>query len=424
MMRFKSLSQRPRHFNNFTGLKVEEFKKLQESIKTDWQQARLARLKTHRIRKIGGGRKPKLDNLEDRLLVFLIYAKLYPSYLLLEYLFSLDESTICRIVQEFLPLLSEKIIINRQGKKITTLEELREVIPDLDEVLIDTTEQRVPRPVKKRARKKDLFDWRKLVKTIKSVKDEVQIGIVGKYFITGDFVLSDVYISVIEAIKHAAWHHNKKPVLSWLNSEEYEKDVAKLKELKQFDGIIVPGGFGSRGVEGKIKAIQHCRENKIPYLGLCYGMQMAVVEFARNVCGLIEAHTTEIDSKTPHPVIHIMEEQEGLVKERKCGGTMRLGAHPCVLSKKSISYRAYGRRNISERHRHRYEFNNAYREQFEKAGMILAGTSPDNRLVEIIEIKGHPFFVGTQFHPEFKSRPLKPHPLFRQFIAACLKARG
>lgn len=271
-----------------------------------------------------------------------------------------------------------------------------------------------------RTRQKDLKDWRKLVKVIKTVKDEVRIGIVGKYFTTGSFVLSDAYISVIEAIKHAAWYHNKKPVLVWLNSEEYEKDPAKLKELKQLDGVIVPGGFGSRGVEGKIKTIKYCRENKIPYFGLCYGMQMAVVEFARNVCGLNSANTTEIDSKTKHPVIHIMDEQRELVKEKKYGGTMRLGAYPCVLSKRSISYRAYGRRNISERHRHRYEFNNAYREQFEKAGMILAGTSPDNRLVEIIEVKDHPFFVGTQFHPEFKSRPLKPHPLFREFIKATI----
>ncbi len=274
-----------------------------------------------------------------------------------------------------------------------------------------------------RTRRKDLADWRRLVKTIKTVKDEVRIGIVGKYFTTGEFVLSDAYISVIEAVKHAAWHYSKKPVILWLNSEEYEKDQARLKELKQLDGVIVPGGFGSRGVEGKIKTIKYCRENKIPYFGLCYGMQLAVVEFARNVCGLNGANSTEIDPKTPHSVIHIMRDQEGLVKEKKYGGTMRLGAWPCVLNRKSISYRAYGRRNISERHRHRYEFNNAYREQFEKAGMILAGVSPDNRLVEIIEISDHPFFVGTQFHPEFKSRPLRPHPLFKEFIKSCVQTK-
>lgn len=271
-----------------------------------------------------------------------------------------------------------------------------------------------------RARQKDLTDWKKLVKTIKTVKEEVRIGIVGKYFTTGNFVLSDAYISVIEALKHASWAHNHKPVLFWLNSEEYEKDPAKLKELKQLDGIVVPGGFGSRGVEGKIKVIQYCRENKIPYFGLCYGMQMAVVEFARNVCGLIDANTAEINPKTTNPIIHIMEEQSDLIKNKKYGGTMRLGAYPCVLNKKSLSYKAYGQKIISERHRHRYEFNNAYREQFEKAGLTIAGTSPDGKLVEIIEIKDHPFFVGTQFHPEFKSRPLKPHPLFREFIKAAI----
>lgn len=274
-----------------------------------------------------------------------------------------------------------------------------------------------------RARQKDLSEWKKLVKTIKTAKEEVHIGIVGKYFTTGDFVLSDAYISVIEAIKHASWAHNHKPVLTWLNSEEYEKDPSKLKELKKLDGIIVPGGFGARGVEGKIKAIQYCRENKIPYFGLCYGMQMAVVEFARNICGLADANTAEINPKTSNPIIHVMEEQNDLIKNKKYGGTMRLGAYPCVLDKKSVSYKAYGQKNISERHRHRYEFNNIYREQFEKAGLVIAGTSPDNSLVEIIEIKDHPFFVGVQFHPEFKSRPLNPHPLFKEFISACLKSR-
>jgi len=284
--------------------------------------------------------------------------------------------------------------------------------------------QRILSKFNMRARQKDLAEWKKLVKIIKTAKEEVHIGIVGKYFTTGNFVLSDAYISVIEAIKHAAWAHNRKPVLTWLNSEEYERDPSKIKELKNLDGVIVPGGFGSRGVEGKIKAIQYCRENKIPYFGLCYGMQMAVVEFARNICGLADANTAEINPKTTNPIIHIMEEQGDLVKNKKYGGTMRLGAYPCVLNKKSLSYKAYGQKNISERHRHRYEFNNSYREQFEKAGLVIAGASPDNSLVEIIEIKNHPFFVGVQFHPEFKSRPLHPHPLFKEFISACLKSRG
>jgi len=339
------------------------------------------------------------------------------------------------IQPDFILCRAEKPLDEPRKRKISIFCSMdkRDIIsaPDIDTVYEvplnfekEKLGQRILSKFYMRTRQKDLIEWRRLVKIIKTATDEVNVAIVGKYFTTGDFVLSDVYISVIEAVKHAAWLHKRKPIISWLNSEEYEKNPAKLKELKQYDGVIVPGGFGSRGVEGKIKAAQFCRENKIPYLGLCYGLHMAVIEFARNVCGLAEANTTEINPKTPHPVIHIMEEQKELLKDKKYGGTMRLGAYPCVLNKKSTSYKTYGQRHISERHRHRYEFNNAYREQFEKAGMILAGISPDNRLVEIIEVKGHPFFVGTQFHPEFKSRPLKPHPLFREFIVACLKSRG
>jgi CTP synthase len=267
---------------------------------------------------------------------------------------------------------------------------------------------------------KDLKEWQELVATIKKTKEKVNIGIVGKYFATGDFTLADSYISVIEAIKHAAWLNGRQPVLCWINSEEFEKDSNKLAELKKYDGIIVPGGFGSRGVEGKISAIKYCRENNIPYLGLCYGMQLATIEFARNVAGLAKANTTEIDSQTPYPVIHTMADQVKKIEQKKMGGTMRLGAYPCVLSKDSISYKAYGQKEISERHRHRYEFNNEYRKLLEEKGLRIAGTSPDNNLVEIIEVPNHKFFVGTQFHPEFKSRPLKPHPLFREFIKAAI----
>jgi CTP synthase len=267
---------------------------------------------------------------------------------------------------------------------------------------------------------RDLKDWEKLVETIKAPKEKVNIGIVGKYFATGNFTLSDSYISVIEAIKHAAWANNRQPVLCWVNSEEFEKDPAKLAELKKYDGIIVPGGFGARGIEGKIQAIKYCRENNIPYLGLCYGMQLATIEFARDVAGLENANTPEVDENTPYPVVHTMEDQIEKIKTRKMGGTMRLGAYPCVLNKDSVSYKAYGQKEISERHRHRYEFNNQYRKLLEEKGLRIAGTSPDNNLVEIIEVPGHKFFVGTQFHPEFKSRPLKPHPLFRDFIKAAI----
>lgn len=267
---------------------------------------------------------------------------------------------------------------------------------------------------------KDLKEWRNLIDTIKSAKEKVNIGIVGKYFATGNFTLSDSYISVIEAIKHAAWANNRQPVLCWINSEEYEKDPTKLAELKKYDGILVPGGFGARGIEGKIQAIKYCRENNIPYLGLCYGMQLATIEFARHVAGLENANTPEVNENTPYPVVHTMEDQIEKIKTHKMGGTMRLGAYPCVLTKDSVSYRAYGQKEISERHRHRYEFNNKYRKLLEEKGLLIAGTSPDNNLVEIIEVPGHKFFVATQFHPEFKSRPLKPHPLFKEFIKAAI----
>jgi CTP synthase len=207
----------------------------------------------------------------------------------------------------------------------------------------------------------------------------------------------------------------------WLNSETYEKNPSKLNELKKLDGVIVPGGYGSRGVEGKIKAIEYCRKNKIPYLGLCYGMQLATIEFARNVCGLKDANTTEINPKTKNPVIGLMEEQKRLLQEKHYGGSMRLGAYGCRLKKGTTSYRAYGKPNVSERHRHRYEFNNEYRQMMEKKGLVVAGVNPERDLVEIIELKNHPFFVATQFHPEFKSRLLRPHPLFREFVRVATK---
>jgi len=280
---------------------------------------------------------------------------------------------------------------------------------------------RILRKFDMRARRKDLRDWTRLVKTIKTAGKTVTVGVIGKYFSTGDFVLSDVYISVLESIKHAAWFHGVQPKIVWLNSEEFEKNPEKLKQLSELDGVVIPGGFGSRGVEGKVAAIRYVREKKIPYLGLCYGMQMAVVEFARNVCGMKEANTAEIAPGVIHPVIHIMPEQEKIVAAKKYGGTMRLGAYPCVLHPKSLSRKAYGAARISERHRHRYEVNNEYREKYESKGLLIAGTSPDKKLVEIIEVPDHPFFVGTQFHPEFKTRPLRPHPLFREFIRAALK---
>lgn len=282
--------------------------------------------------------------------------------------------------------------------------------------------QRILKKFNLRPRRHDgTFEWQKLVRKIKRVDKEVRIGIVGKYFTTGNFVLSDVYLSVIEAVKHASWANNRKPVISWLNSEEFERDGEKVKTLADYDGIIIPGGFGTRGVEGKIAAIKFCREKKIPYFGLCYGMQLAVVEYARNVLGLKDANTTEINPETKNPVIHIMPEQEKNVVTHHYGGSMRLGSYPCVLAVDSLARQAYGKREIHERHRHRFEVNNDYREKLTAAGLKLSGLSPDKKLVEIIELPGHPFFVGTQFHPEFKSRPLNPHPLFREFIKAAIR---
>jgi len=272
-----------------------------------------------------------------------------------------------------------------------------------------------------RAKGRDLSDWMKLVKTIKTAKKEVKIAVIGKYFTTGDFILSDVYISVIEALKHAAWFHGAQAKLEWLNSEEFERDPSLLKNLSSYDGVVIPGGFGSRGVEGKIAVIRYAREKKIPYLGLCYGMQLAVVEYARSVCGLAEANTAEIAPGVIHPVIHIMPDQEQAMAIKKYGGTMRLGSYPCVLTRGSVSYKAYGKKTISERHRHRYEVNNEYRQKLEEKGLRIAGQSPNGKLVEIVEVPDHPFFVGTQFHPEFLSRPLRPHPLFREFVRAALR---
>lgn len=279
--------------------------------------------------------------------------------------------------------------------------------------------------LKLHAQAQDLKSWKRLTQIIRGSKKSVKIGIVGKYFSTGRFILADVYISVIEAIKHASYYFKRKPIIKWLDTEEFEHSNSKLKILKEFNGIIVPGGFGSRGTEGKIKAIHYCREHKIPFLGLCYGMQLALIEFARNVVNLKGANSTEIDFETPHPVIDILPEQKKNLAKKNYGATMRLGVYPAVLKKGTIAYSAYNEHLVSERHRHRWEVNPDYIELLEKKGIIFSGFSPDRRLMEIMELPKtkHPFFVGTQFHPEFKSRPLKPHPLFREFIKTAINKR-
>ncbi|MFA5746695.1 MAG: CTP synthase [Candidatus Paceibacterota bacterium] len=273
------------------------------------------------------------------------------------------------------------------------------------------------------AKENDIGDWKGLVNRIENAGDPVKIGIVGKYFESGKFTLMDSYISVIESIKHACWHHGRTPEITWLSAENYEEDQKALEELKSYDGIIVPGGFGTRGVEGKIKAIQFLRENKIPFFGLCLGMQLATIEFARNVCGLKNASSTEFIKDCQEPVIDVMSEQKDLISEKKYGGTMRLGAYNCVLKPDTQASTAYKTKTISERHRHRYELNNRYRPLLEEKGLIMSGVNPEKDLVEIVELKDHPFFVGVQFHPEFKSRPLNPQPLFREFIGAAIKRK-
>jgi CTP synthase len=269
--------------------------------------------------------------------------------------------------------------------------------------------------------------WELFVKRANTATDEVNIAIVGKYFDTGDFVLSDAYISVIEAIKHAAYALNKKPVITWVNSGDFEGeekskgDIAKkLKTLSNYDGVIVPGGFGSRGIKGKLEAIRYARENKIPYLGLCYGMQLAVIEFAHHVAGIKGATSKELDDKAEHQVITIMESQKEMLKDAKYGGSMRLGAYKAKLKKGSLVAGLYGALEVSERHRHRYEVNNEYVKTLEEKGLVFSGTSPDGHLMEFVELpkQVHPFFVGTQAHPEFKSHPSAPHPLFTGFIKA------
>ncbi len=271
-------------------------------------------------------------------------------------------------------------------------------------------------PLKKNT--EGLKDWENFVKRSKKDNEKVKIAIVGKYFETGGFVLTDSYISVIESIKHACWKTGYKEDITWLSAEKYEKDPKSVKELSNYDGIIIPGGFGSRGVEGKIMAIQYCREKNIPFFGLCLGMQLAVIEYARNKCSLKDASSIEFDSDCKEPVIDVMENQKELLKRKKYGGTMRLGAYDCDLEKNTISKKAYGKSTISERHRHRFEVNNKYRDILEKNGLIVAGKNKELDLVEIIEIEKHPFFVGVQFHPEFKSNPLNGHPLFIEFIKA------
>ena len=258
----------------------------------------------------------------------------------------------------------------------------------------------------------DLSVWENLVTKVKNSKDKVRIALVGKYV-----VLHDAYISVNEALKAAGWFYNKKVEINFIDSETITKENAK-EIFKDMNGIIVPGGFGSRGIQGMLNAIQYARENKVPFLGICLGMQTAMIEFARDVLGYSDADSTEFNPSSLHPVIALMPEQNGVVN---LGGTMRLGSYPCLLDPTSKAFALYGKKDIAERHRHRYEVNNDYREVFRSNGLAPVGFSPDNHIVEMVELKDHPFFVATQAHPEFKSRPDRPHPLFKGFIGAAIE---
>ena len=261
----------------------------------------------------------------------------------------------------------------------------------------------------------DLSDWTDMVDALRHPNKEVEIALVGKYI-----QLHDAYISVVEALKHGAIAEHATVNIKWVDSELLTKDNID-DVLGSVQGILVPGGFGDRGIEGKILACQYAREQKIPFLGLCLGMQLAIVEYSRHVCGMNDAHSIELDSQTTHPVIALMPDQNDV---EDIGGTLRLGSYPCVLDKTSKAYEVYGTENIQERHRHRYEFNNDYRTALADHGLKLCGLSPDGRIVEMIEIPDHPWFIATQAHPELKSRPNRPHPLFKGFVEAAVKKIG
>jgi CTP synthase len=272
----------------------------------------------------------------------------------------------------------------------------------LDELVLEKLGLPAPPP--------ELAEWRVLVERMLSAEEAVRIAVVGKYV-----KLQDSYLSVVEALGHAGGEHGVRAEIDWIDAEDLTDPAATRERLATSDGVLVLPGFGDRGTEGKIEAARYARESGTPYLGLCLGMQIAVVEFARHAVGLAKANSTEFDPESPHPVIDIMADQIGVEK----GGTMRLGRYPCKIVPGTLAAEVYGEELVYERHRHRYEVNNGYRDALSQAGMVFSGTSPDDHLVEIAEVKDHPFFIGSQFHPEFKSRPLRPHPLFRGFVSAC-----
>ncbi len=320
---------------------------------------------------------------------------------------------LCRTDRYLPPDLKEKIALftNVERNAVITAKDVETVyeVPivfrkeGLDELIVSLLHLDTGPP--------NLREWDAMVQKLKYPKHEVVIALVGKYV-----GLKESYKSLTEALVHGGIDHETRIHIQWVESEDVER-LGTQQVLEEADGILIPGGFGTRGIEGKVETLQYVREQGIPFLGLCLGMQCAVIELARHVAGLTDANSSEFDSETPHPVIHLMAGQRGLSEK---GGTMRLGAYPCRLVEGTLAHKAYGVLDISERHRHRYEFNNAYREILERHGLVLSGLSPDGALVEIVELRGHPWFVGTQFHPEYRSRPHHPHPLFSAFIGAAL----
>ena len=323
---------------------------------------------------------------------------------------------VCRSEESLSPSLKRKIsnLCDVDERAVVNAADVRNIY-ELPLVLHDEGLDTVVCDVLQIEAKPDLSSWQSVVTMVENATKPVRIGLIGKYI-----ELHDAYLSVVESIKHAGFHHGASVEIDWIQAEEVEGLLAAGR-LSELDGMVIPGGFGIRGVEGKIAATAFARENNLPCLGLCLGMQVMTIEYARHVLGMTDAHSTEFDPSTQHPVIDIMNDQRDVTDK---GGTMRLGAYYAVLEPGSKVANAYGETVVSERHRHRYEFNSQYRTRFEASGFVCSGTSPDRRLVEFIELKDHPFWVGTQAHPEFKSRPDRPHPLFRDMIGASLDYRA
>jgi len=323
---------------------------------------------------------------------------------------------VCRSEESLSPSLKRKIsnLCDVDERAVVNAADVRNIY-ELPLVLHDEGLDTVVCDVLQIVAQPDLSSWQSVVTMVENATKPVRIGLIGKYI-----ELHDAYLSVVESIKHAGFHHGASVEIDWIQAEEVEGLLAAGR-LSELDGMVIPGGFGIRGVEGKIAAAEFARENNLPCLGLCLGMQVMTIEYARHVLGMTDAHSTEFDPSTQHPVIDIMSDQRDVTDK---GGTMRLGAYYAVLEPGSKVANAYGESVVSERHRHRYEFNSQYRTRFEASGFVCSGTSPDRRLVEFVELKDHPFWVGTQAHPEFKSRPDRPHPLFREMIGASLQYRA